>query len=244
MTQYQQRIYYDIHGGRTIVQIITETKVAKIAKDRDVLLKGITDFEALVRENAAVQAELGSFTDVRAAAARQAGVDGVDFDKAAWKARRAELEERAEDMSLDLQQASPRLTRLRERYEATVAKNADALLAEARSDAEAALRSLSTAAGMIERAAPAFGNSTALVAALHRVEQGDGFAPAPVPARHRTTDQFMNGTLPEVWAGEAVEKLTVAIGLAERVLKEVEQVDEIDLTDADGNLDPELFDVR
>lgn len=244
MTQYQQLISIDPYGTRSIFQVITETKVAGIAKDRDALIKGVAELEAIKRENTAVQADLASFVDDRAAAARAAGAEDKPFDKADWKRRRAELEERAEDVSLDLQQRSTRIARLRERYEAAVAKHADALIAEAHADAEAALRSLSTAAGMIERAAPAFGNSTAIVAALHRVAQGGGFTPTPVKAAYRTTDQFAEGTLPELWAGEAVDKLTVAIGFAERVLNEVDSTgDEIVPTDVD-NLDPDLFDVR
>ncbi len=245
MTQYTQLIVHDSYGGRSIFQIITETKVAKIAKERDALIKGVADYETLIRENATVQADLARFNDDRTAAASAAGAADEPFDKKAWKKRRAELEERADDLTLDIQQASPRIARLRDRYEAAVAANADALIAEAQADAEAALRSLSTAAGMIERAAPAFGNSTAIIAALHRVAEGAGFTPTPVKAIYRSTDQYAEGTLPEIWAGEAVDKLTVAIGFAERVLNEIDGVDETDEvvpTDLD-NLDPDLFDV-
>ena len=243
MTQYRQLIFTDMYGSRAVFNIITETKVSGIAKDRDALVKGVADFEEVKRDHLAVQSELAGFDAARVEAARAAGAEDKPFDKGEWKRRRADLEERAEDAGLDLQQHATRVVRLRERYDAAVAKHSEALIAEARSDAEAALRSLSTAAGMTERAASAFSNSTAIVAALHRVAEGAVFAPTPVKATPRITDQFASGTSPEVWASEAVDRLTVAIGFAERVLAEVDQTgDQVAPDDLDG-LDPDIHDI-
>lgn len=243
MTNFKQITTIDAHGNRATVYVIVDTKIADVAKEGRSLADLTGEFETLKRDLAASSDELLRFDVAEAEAAREAGSADKPFDKKAWRRKRSALIDRVADLTLDIENVSARLARRREQYTATVADNATSLIAEARADAEAAQRSLSTAAGLIERSGAAFGSSTALIAALRRLEAGEGFAPAPVPAKRKPHDDFGKTTLPEIWASLAVEPLTLAIGFADRVLQEVDAVDElIEATDAD-DLDPDLFDV-
>lgn len=200
------------------VSVIERSDVSAVTKAGRELIEAHAAYKAISRERSAAQDDPRRLAHEAKLAAQQAGRDGTPVDPKKLRKKVREAEERLEEIELEWEASGAQLRTARVAYLAAVEHHAPALAAEAKTEAEAGILALASAAQTARRASPRVTDSLAILAALGEVKAGGDFLPKPQRARREITDDFGEGGVPAAYVATAETNLGKAIGYASRIL--------------------------
>lgn len=222
MTDTKEYSWSDINGFRKAHFIVPEsTKVTAVAKAGRALIEAHAEYREIDRERTAAQGDPARLEQEAKVAAREAGKAGKKVDPKKMRKRVAEAEARLAEIELEWEAASANLRARHHDYLAVIEHHAPALAAEATTEAEAAIMSLASASDIARKADARLTGSLSILVALRAVVDGGDFIPKPPKARKQSSDEFLMGSTPGPFIGEAREKLTTAIGFGSRILDDL-----------------------
>ncbi|WP_292775189.1 hypothetical protein [Microbacterium sp. UBA6741] len=212
----------DTNGSsRTHVIDPATTKVKAISAAGKALIEAHAEYKAIDRERTASAGDPARLEHEAKVAAREAGKAGQKVDPKKLRKKIREAEERLGEIELDWEAAAANLRGRRHDYLASVEHHAPALAAEATAIAEAAILSLASASEIARKGEANVTGSLSILAALAETVNGGDFIPKAPRARRQGSDEFMMGSAPAPYVGEARDKLTSAIGFATRILDDL-----------------------
>lgn len=197
------------------------TEVKAVAEAGQALLDAHKAFKAVDRERTAAQGDPERLEAAARAAAKEAGREGRPVDVKKLRKPVAAAVEHLAEVELEWEAAASALRVQRRQYLDVIAHHAPALAAEAKSVAEASILSLASAASIARRAEGQMSSSLSLLGALAEVSRGGEFIPKQMRARKGAGDEFLQGSAPGPYVGEALDRLTKAVGFATRILDEI-----------------------
>lgn len=212
----------DINGHyRTHVIVPESTTVVAIAEAGQKLIDAHASFKDVARERSAAAGDPDRLEHEARIAAREAGRAGKAIDPKKLRKKIREAEEHLAEIELEWETGAANLRGRRHDYLAAVELHAPALSAEATSDADAAIMALASASDIARKADARLTGSLSILAALGDVTGGGDFIPKAPRARRQSSDEFLMGSSPSPYIGEAREKLTTAIGFGSRILDDL-----------------------
>lgn len=212
----------DINGHRKVHVIVPDsTKVAAVAEAGRTFIDAHAEYREIDRERTAAQGDPARLEHEARIAAREAGKAGKKVDPKKLRKKVREAEEHLAEVELEWESAAAHLRARHVDYLATIELHSPALAAEATTEAEAAILSLASASELARKADTRLTGSLSILAALSAVDNGGEFIPRSPKAKKQSSDEFLMGSTPGPFIGEAREKLTTAIGFGSRILDEL-----------------------
>ena len=200
-------------GGRRQFHVIDpkSTRIIEVAEAGEKLLAAWPTFQKLHRERQAAHVAAQYAKRSAKADARNAGLDGTPFDAKKAKKKRQATKEAAEEADLLWEQAGGKIDALVAAYRAVLSRNAAALRDEAMNEAENAIRSLTTARTMADKAMADLEANFGVLGGMAVVMGGGDLNPKGLKA-----GGISSAPLPYIGVG--IDNLSTAVGLAVRVL--------------------------
>jgi hypothetical protein len=222
VTTTKQLTWTDTNGYARVHIIDPETTTVKaVAEAGEKFLEAHAQFTTIERERSAAQSDVRRRTAEAKVEAREAGTRGEKFDAKKSRKVTREKEERLAEIDLGWEAGSAALRAQSRAYAELVKHHAPALAAEAKSEADAAILSLASAAAIARRAEANVTGSLSILGGLQGVRGGEAFTPRAPKARREVADELGEGGVPGPYVGTAVAHLGTAIGLATRILDDL-----------------------